>query len=126
MGFFEGDMTARDYQANKNAIYRPAVNASDNSGSYAPPCTEIGGVQVYTYIRDGILVISLHYDTADPDAFATYDEACIPTVIKAGDSEPVWEAFPDDAIEAGDARQLRKTGDDAPGDWVVPDWVYGE
>lgn len=128
--FFDGDMDPRDRAANASAEFRPAVEAADNNGSYAPPCLEIGGVQVYAYVRDGILVVSLHYDTAGtgPDSpFALYGwRDCVPTVIKAGDSEPVWTAFPADAITEADHRILRKAGQDRPGDWVVPDWVHGE
>jgi hypothetical protein len=101
--FFEGTMAARDYLANKNAVFHPAVNASDNNGAYAPPCLEIGGVQVYAYVRDGILVVSLDYDTADvsdQSPFALYGghhgpgSERIPTVITAGHGKPVWDALP--------------------------------
>lgn len=131
MGFHEGDMTARDYLANRDAKFCPAVHASDNNGAYAPPCIEIGGVQVYAYVRDGILVVSLHYDTADiSDAgpWAVYDGSCIPTVIDASGIEtvPVWTALPENAVSQADARQLRKVGVDEPGDWVVPAWVQNE
>jgi hypothetical protein len=130
MGFFDGDMTAKNYLANQNAVFYPAAAASGNNGSYTPPCVMVGGVQVYAYVRDGILVVSLHYDTADtsPDSpFALYGfDDCVPTVIKAGDREPVWEALPDQAVSEDDHRQLRKAGVDEPGDWVLPGWVHGE
>jgi hypothetical protein len=122
-------MRPSDREANAGAVFHPAVAAEANHGSYAPPCVEVGGVQVYVYVRDGIPVISLHYDTAEtgPDSpFAVYDVACIPTVIDAGNRKPVWDALPDDAITEADARQLRKTGDARPGAWVLPDWVDGE
>lgn len=129
--FFEGTMAVRDYLANKNAVFRPAVNASDNNGAYAPPCLEIGGVQVYAYVRDGILVVSLHYDTADvsdQSPFAVYDGASIPTVIHGGLGEIVWDALPDDAVSEADARAIRKAHADEPEMWpsfALPDWVDG-
>jgi hypothetical protein len=99
-------------------------------------------VQVYAYVRDGILVVSLHYDTADTrehGPFAVYDESCIPTVIKAGESpvptvidagdiEPVWTALPEDAATEADARDIREAYADEPEQWpawVLPAWVYG-
>ena len=125
MDFFSGDMTGSDCLANRDAIFRPAVNAADNGGSYAVPGIEIGGVLVTAYVRDGILVVSLDFDGAEAGPFAVYDGGCIPVIVKAGNSEPVWTALPGDAITEGDARQLRRTGDSRPGDWVLPDWVYG-
>lgn len=134
MGFHEGDMTARDYIANKAARFQPAIDASRNNGAFALPCIEIGGVQVYAYIRDGILVVSVHYDTADiSDAgpFALYggghsspDGERIPTVIDLG-GERVWEELPEDACSEADAMEIRRASDD-PDDWpahVVPDWA---
>jgi hypothetical protein len=130
--YFEGDMTGHDHLANKHARFHPAVNAHDNNGSYAPPCLEIGGVQVYAYVRDGILVISLHYDEADTSEstpFALYGPDCIPTVIYDGAGEVAWEALPDDAVTGDDARLIRKHNADNPDAWpawVLPDWVDGE
>jgi len=105
----EDGFTASDRAANAAAVFHPAVAAENNNGTYAPPCMEVGGMQVYAYVRDGILVVSLHYDTADiskTSPFAVYDGGCIPTVFKAGDAEPEWTALPEDA--------------------ELPAWVFGE
>jgi hypothetical protein len=118
-----------DRLVNASAVFHPAVAAAGNSGTYAPPCMEIAGVQVYAYVRDGILVVSLDYDGADvlSRTLHVYGAGlAVPTVITAGhDTEPVWEALPDDAITEADARQLRKTGDRSPV-WILPDWVHGQ
>lgn len=124
MKFFSGDMTASDYLANKDAVFHPAVDAADNNGSYAVPGMEVGGVLVMAYVRDGILVVSLDFDTTDiSDAgpFAMYGDTQIPIQVTANGT-PVWEALPEDAVTGADARQLRKTGDDKPV-WVTPDWL---
>lgn len=119
MGFHEGDITASDYIANKAARFLPYTDASDNNGVSALPCIEVGGVQVYAYVRDGILVVSLDYDTADTGGdspFALYgpDFTQVPTVINAGGGEPVWEALPEDAVTENDARLLRQDIERAP------------
>jgi hypothetical protein len=129
LDYFSGAISARDRAANATAVFRPAVDAADNGGLYAPPCLEIGGVQAYAYVRDGILVVSLHYDganTGNASPFALYDGDLIPTVFKAGDGgdEPTWDALPEDAMTEDDARLLRKAGERAP--FVIPAWVYGE
>jgi hypothetical protein len=120
------DISIIDQIANAAASFHPAVDAADNDGPYAPPCLEIGGVRVYAYVRDGILVVSLDYDAADigdgrpgaarghlrvasaPGPFAAYGaEDCVPTVIKAGEGPPpVWTALPEGAD--------------------LPAWVYSE
>jgi hypothetical protein len=96
MNFFEDEMLPRDHKTNAKAAFLPAVSAEDNDGTYAPPCIEIGGVQVYVYVRDGILVISGHFDTADTSCFAAYGpDGTIPVFVKMGDCEHIWEALPD-------------------------------
>jgi hypothetical protein len=126
MGYHDGSASASDRHANAGAVFYPAVDPENNNGSYALPCIEIGGVQVYAYVRDGILVISVDYDTADVSdgsPFRVYDGQAIPTVINVTDAEPVWEALPDNAISEDDARILRRTSDLRPGDWVIPGWL---
>jgi hypothetical protein len=88
-------------------------------------------MQVYVYARDGVLHVSLHYDSAGPGPdggpWAYYGpHDAIPTVVLGGDGEPVYEALPgnrrrarDPGLEA-DLAQLRKTGTDEPGDYLDP------
>ncbi len=131
MEFFSGEMSSSDRDANDGVIFHQAVQAHENQGSYAPPCVEIGGVQVYVYVRDGILVVSGHFDTADTSRqspFSLYgpDDDAVPVVVDMGDASPVWECLPDDAVTEEDARNIRRAYDDDPGMWpqhVVPAWV---
>ena len=139
MDFFDGQMSDRDRAANAGAKFYAArephapLVTSTGTGqvtedgstdeTYGPPCIEIAGVQVYTYVRDGILVVSLHYDTAELDSFATYGEDdAIPTIIKAGDGKTVWSAVPEDYVTYREAAQLRASGDFEPA-WELPDWA---
>lgn len=81
-------MSATDRAANAAVTFLPVVEASDNDGSYAPPCVEIAGVHVYVYLRDGILTVSLDYSTADTSAaspLAIGPGMTVPTDILAGD-----------------------------------------
>jgi hypothetical protein len=110
-----------DQLANAKAVFHPAVDATDSGEDYTPPYTEIDGVRVYTYVRDGILVVALDYDADSdpggdvrrlwlaftPGPFATYgDGDCVPTVFTAGCTHPVWTALPEGA--------------------ELPAWVHGE
>jgi hypothetical protein len=101
-----------------------------DSNTDALPCIEVGGVQVYAYVRDGILVVSLHYDTTGTgpgSPFRVYGEDAVPTVITAGD-EQVWQALPDDAVTEAGARILRRMSvgePNAPEPWIIPDWALG-
>ena len=67
----------------------PGAYDPSDGGSETHPCIEIGGVQVYAYFDDGVLNISLHYDTAD-DAVLT-DAGTVPTVIRGGGGEVIWQ-----------------------------------
>ena len=137
--FFDGDMSARDRNANAGAKFYAArephapltgyppdmPETGQTDETYGPPCVEIGGVQIYAYVRDGILVVSLHFDSADLDQFAVYNEGggdCVPVIIKTGENEAGWSALPYEAVNEDDARQLRASGDFAPM-WVLPDWA---
>jgi len=116
------DMKAKDYLANRDAVFRPLMRDGDTD---ALPCIEIGGVQVYAYVRDGILVVSLDFDTADTSdqsPFALYGfRDKVPVVVTAS-GENVWTAFPHDALSEDDARILRKYGS-TDLQWVIPDWA---
>ncbi len=54
------------------------------------PCLEVGGVQIYGYFDEGRLIVSLHYDTADPEVQAEDGE--VPTEVHGGAGEVVWSA----------------------------------
>lgn len=127
MDFFDGEMADSDRRANAGAVFHPAIEADDNNGTYCPPGIEVGGVSVYVYVRDGILVVSGHFDEvnyAGNSPFRLYgDYDSVPVVVKMGDGESVWEAFPDDAVPEYDAKVLRKTGELRKEDWVLPGWV---
>jgi len=59
------------------------------------PCIEIGEVQVYAYVRDGGLVVSVHLDGASGGVFALYGaDRCVPVTINVGDAT-VYEAGPE-------------------------------
>lgn len=49
------------------------------------PCIEVGGVQVYAFITEGELRISVHYDEADPRLLT--DDDTVPTRVYLGDTE---------------------------------------
>jgi hypothetical protein len=98
--------TLTDEQINQGAKFYPHHQAADESDITSHPCIELGGdehgdgaMQVYVYAKDGVLYVSLHYDTAGPTgddgsgpwAYYGPDDA-IPTVVKAGSETPVWQA----------------------------------
>lgn len=49
------------------------------------PCVEIGGVQVYVYATDGRLVISAHFDTAEPPLLG--GDGTVPVSVWMGGEE---------------------------------------
>lgn len=53
--------TAADDAFNHAARFLPA----DPEDPTRLPCIEVAGVQVYAYIRDGVLRVSVHLDTTD-------------------------------------------------------------
>jgi hypothetical protein len=125
------DFSENDQAANLAATFHPASLEPDGE-TWALPCIEIGGVQVYAYLRDGILVVSVDLDEAgtgqgSPFALPALDPYGIPVVITVtgAGAGPVWDSLPADALTENDARQLRETDDARPGDWVMPDWVEG-
>lgn len=87
-------MTEKDRAANAAARFLP-YDPQDE----ALPCIEIGGVQVYAYVLDGVLRISAHLEEADEDVFSLYaDEGAgdnVPVVVHVGAwDEPVFSALP--------------------------------
>lgn len=98
--------TLSDEEINQYVQFLPYLPAILNNDAEALPCLVLagdedgsGGAQVYAYAEDGQLVISVHYDTAGPDAdgrgpWAYYgpEANLIPTVFKAGSENPAWQA----------------------------------
>lgn len=82
-----GDAT--DRAANAAAKFRPA------SETYTLPCLEVGGVQVYAYVENGVLRVSVDYSNGDVSTATPFDignDGGIPTVIDAG-HDTVWESY---------------------------------
>lgn len=114
-------MTASDKAANAAATFHP-YDPQDGE-TEALPCIEIGGVQVYAYVRDGILVISADFDTADngdDTPFALFGSDRVPVAVSVG-GKRVFEDFPE---HWEDARALQKAGEEQG--WVLPDWAAAE
>lgn len=94
--------TMTDAEINAGVAFYPAEPGDSQ------PCIELGGsedgdgaVQVYAYAEDGVLYVSLHYDTAGPDEsgrgpWAYYGPYhAVPTVIFGGDGSVIYAAVPD-------------------------------
>ena len=116
-------MRLTDKAANRAAAFHPYRSEKNNSGTEALPCIEIGGVQVYAYVRDGILVISADFGTADAgedSPFALFGSDQVPVVVSVG-GQRAYEDFPEDWVSEDDARALRKAGEDQG--WVLPGWA---
>jgi hypothetical protein len=79
----QDEMTTREYEANKAAAFYPPVDAFFNGDTYAPPCVEVGGAQVYAYVEAGALHVGVDLETAG-DAFDRYDDECVPVVVRVG------------------------------------------
>ena len=97
-------MNLTDEQINSSAMFLPYARPRTTDYE-ALPCIVLAGdedgnegVQVYAYASDGKVIVSVHYDTAGPDedgdgAWAYYGpQHQVPTVVKAGDADPVWQA----------------------------------
>lgn len=82
-------MTPQERAINEaSKFYRMPKTAGNDP--YQRPCQEIGGVQIYAYYDDGFLVVSLHYDTADPEVQDGNNN--VPTKVYGGGGEVVWSA----------------------------------
>lgn len=75
------ELTERDKAANAAARFLP-YDPQDGE-TEALPCIEVGGVQVYAYVKDGVLRISAHLEEADEKVFDLYEDD------GAGDNVPV-------------------------------------
>ena len=93
-----GEMTDAERTVNITAKFYAAHRTTDTGDLENLPCIEVGGVQVYAYVRDGALVVSVHLDTTDPDVFDLYGpHDAVPVMVKVGDDEPVFEAGPEES-----------------------------
>jgi hypothetical protein len=65
---------------NEAAVFLPMTTDDEK------PCIEVAGAQVYAYVQDGTLVVSVHLDTADKAVFATYgpDDGLVPVEVTVG------------------------------------------
>lgn len=121
-------MTTKDKAANAAATFLEYQEQQD--GTEALPCIEIGGVQVYAYVRDGILVVSIDTETADASddtPFALFGSDQVPVTVNVGDVR-VFEDFPENWVAEEDARLIRK-GMASSGEmpmWVLPGWAATE
>lgn len=93
-------MTEAEQRINMAATFLPmeppaVIETDPVTGGPAPydpdggtlPCIEVGGVQVYAYFSDGVLHVSTHYDTADPEVLTEDDT--VPTEVNVGGTV-VW------------------------------------
>jgi hypothetical protein len=75
-------------------IFRPGLEPMLAGDPPDYPCIEIGGVQVYVYVKDGDLRVAVHFDGADPEVWG--EDKCIPIKIDLTGGDPyLYEA--DDA-----------------------------
>jgi hypothetical protein len=84
-------MTDEERRINEAAKFHPARREleRDGSGFDTYPMIEVGGVQVYAYFTEGVLHVSLDYDTPDPEVVA--EDGAVPTEVTAS-GELVWSA----------------------------------
>lgn len=70
----------KDKTVNQRVTFRPG------DGEDALPYAEIGGIQVYVYMENGGLIISAHFEDADPGLWAMYGKnTAVPvTVLMSG------------------------------------------
>ncbi len=80
-------MTGNEINLNLAARFYPMVQDNRDRNAHTTPCIEIGGVQVYAYFDEGVLRVSLDYETADLTVIA--DDGVVPTEISVGGST-VW------------------------------------
>jgi hypothetical protein len=71
-------MRAAELVANRMARFLPMTAAAETR-----PCVEVGGIQVYAYLDDGVLRVSVHYDGVE-QAFVTGPGGTVPTEFRAG------------------------------------------
>jgi len=75
-----------DETLNAQARFLPYAGPmlADDPPSY--PCIEIGGVQVYGYVKDGELRVAVHFDGADPEVWG--EDRSVPVKIDLTGGDP--------------------------------------
>jgi hypothetical protein len=86
-------MRDSDDRANAAAKFHPAGLDSDGE-TREHPCIEIGGAQVYAYVEDGVLKVSVDLETADEQVFDLYEDGGVPVAVEVGGDDPVRFALP--------------------------------
>ncbi len=85
--------TFEQYKANRDAKFHPFAVQDD--GTRALPCIEVGGAQVYAYVEDGVLRVSVGLETADGEVFGLYDDGRVPVTVSVGaGNDFVFSALP--------------------------------
>jgi hypothetical protein len=84
------EMSLAELDENATARFLSQALPEHNGGAYAPPCVEVAGVQVYAYVQDGTMVVSVDLETADPETFYTYGDSQVPVTISVN-GETVFE-----------------------------------
>jgi hypothetical protein len=88
-------MTDFEKAFNELALFHAAGADPADSGTYVHPCIALDEVQVYAYVQDGTLVVSIHLDGATDPPFRKYGSQYdqVPVVVNIGD-EQVFAAHP--------------------------------
>jgi len=88
-----GDLTRTDRAANAAALFMPATEPRGGDGYYGPPCVEVGGVVAAVYARQGVLVLEIDMDKADPEVWQltpTGDgRAAVAMAVSIGEGRPL-------------------------------------
>jgi hypothetical protein len=81
-------MNEQERRINEAARFQPmqwhGPDGNDDPGDrpHSLPHMEVGGVQVYAYFEDGVLCVSMDYDTAQEEV-TTGDDKRVPTKVRA-------------------------------------------
>ena len=110
--------SSEQYKANRDAKFHPF--AVEDDGTRALPCIEIGGAQVYAYVEDGVLRVSVDLDTADGEVFGLYEDSRVPVAVSMGD-DTVFADMPSTAswFEASKRAGCTGTGFSTRDDTII-------
>jgi hypothetical protein len=104
------DMSPRDRTANAAAVFLAAEEGRGEAMLYAPPRVLIGGAQVDIYARDGVLVVEVETEGADPEVFDMSEvggRACPAVAVNLGAGRPlVATAVPGGLTYTGRRRKV--------------------